>query len=269
MVNGIIIPESWRKTFPPLRTDVALKANIVRDIGMESDPKMKDLRRSLLEPEPTSPLAQTLRSSTGLGAGTRSLRDEMEGNRMEAHERLIRRLANESSRSSSSLPRPVFTSPSKALSSTGFVYVEPEIPDADSPADFGNMTMSMPMSRLMSDMDLAAGPYQRDMLKATSSALRCRHLDRMHRWFLENGGKCEASDEPFRKSTRPAPAFSTFDKDDRVMVGSLRVEPSEQRYAPAVDAKPRQHPRWMCKSMSSPSLKLEQSSTTRWTPTGR
>lgn len=93
--------------------------------------------------------------------------------------------------------------------------------------------------RLMSHLEFAQG----DILSGRSHDLRTAHLDRMHQWFQNHGGKQS-------KRELQTPHYLTYTKDDRVMVGSLRVEPQEKLFSMGN----RQKPAWMTTSASTPTL---------------
>mmetsp|Transcript_69579 Transcript_69579/g.175737 ORF Transcript_69579/g.175737 Transcript_69579/m.175737 type:complete len:223 (+) Transcript_69579:48-716(+) len=110
--------------------------------------------------------------------------------------------------------------------------------------------MRRSVGRLMTDLHLAHD----DKLRSSSDVLRCGQVDRMYSWvgkYQPQAPAHQAGKPPDRK----APPYLMYTKDDPVMVGSLRVEPNQRRYAPTEWAKPRQTPAWMVRSTSTPSLR--------------
>ncbi|CAE8586118.1 unnamed protein product [Polarella glacialis] len=102
-----------------------------------------------------------------------------------------------------------------------------------------SQSLTRSMSRLMQDMELAQ----------ENPRLRCQQLDRMHDFFERHHSHLQQESPSCRKRA-VSPAFLTFSKDDRVMTGSLRVEPDEKRYAPLPWAVVKQQPAWLHRSSS-------------------
>lgn len=100
------------------------------------------------------------------------------------------------------------------------------------------------LKRLLVDMELNGSPL---LSVDFVHRARCEHLDRVYDWYVRHGMK-EARKE------RKAPAFLTFNDEDSVKPGSLRMTSTSRRPAAS-------NTRSMAQSSSSPALLTAGSST--------
>lgn len=217
---------------------------------LEEDPRESRLRARNADLSQDEKFVQIRASLASVGGSIGKRKYSLRSQGTEAHEKIIRGLTSTCTpSSSSSVFSPDWSPSSPARSSRTFSQTMPSRWNTGSSNSFlraGEATVDLSRStkRLLQDMELASD----DLLLNQSHRLRCEHLDKMHSWLERHQIK-----ENSTRSSR-GPAFLTYAKDERVMTGSLRVEPHERRYAPLPWATLKQQPTWLSKSLSTPSM---------------